>query len=46
MVSNFVNEAVQWEKVKTVDCFEIIAASCLKIGRCRQLFEFLKVCKY
>ena len=33
-------------KVKTVDFSETIAASDLKVGRCRQLFEFLKVCEY
>ena len=35
-----------WEKVKTVDFSETIAASDLKVGRCRQLIEFLKVCEY
>ena len=34
------------EKVKTVDFSETIAASDLKVGRCRQLIEFMKVCKY
>ena len=33
-------------KVKTVDFYEIIAASDLKGGRCRQLIEFMKVCEY
>ena len=34
-------------KVKTVDISEIIAASDLKVGRCRQLIEFImKVCEY
>ena len=28
-----------WEKVKTVDCSETIAASDLKVGRCRQLIK-------
>ena len=34
------------EKVKTVDFSETIAASDLKVGRCRQLIEFMKVCEY
>ena len=33
-------------KVKTVDFSETIAASDLKVGRCRQLIEVLKVCEY
>ena len=33
-------------KVKTVDFSETIAASDLKVGRCKQLIEFLKVCEY
>ena len=32
--------------MKTVDCLENIAASDLKVGRCRQLIEFMKVCEY
>ena len=31
---------------KGVDFSETIAASDLKVGRCRQLIEFLKVCEY
>ena len=30
--------------MKTVDFSETIAASDLKVGRCRQLIEFMKVC--
>ena len=30
--------------MKTVDVSETIAASDLKIGRCRKLIEFMKVC--
>ena len=33
-------------KVKTVDFSETIAASYLKVGRCRPLIEFIKVCEY
>ena len=33
-------------KVKTVDFSEPIAACDLKVGRCRQLVEFMKVCEY
>ena len=32
-----------WEKVKTVDFSGTIAASDLKVGRCRQLIEFLSI---
>ena len=32
--------------MKTVDFSETIAASDLKVGRCRQLIEFKKVCDY
>ena len=42
--SNLVTEAFLWEKVKAVDFSETIAASDLKVGRCRQLIEFMKVC--
>ena len=33
-------------KVKTVDFSETIVASDLKVGRCRQLIEFMKLCEY
>ena len=33
-------------KVKTVDRSETIAACDLKVGRCRQLIEFMKVYEY
>ena len=33
-------------KVKTVDFSETIAACDLKVGRCRQLIEIMKVCEY
>ena len=42
----FGNVVFIWEKVKTVDFSETIAASDLKVGECRQLIEFLKVCEY
>ena len=32
--------------MKTVDFLETIAASDLKVGRCRQLIEFMKLCEY
>ena len=35
-----------WEKVKTVDFSETIAASDLTVGRSRHLIEFMKVCEY
>ena len=44
--SNLVTCAFLWEKVKTVDFSETIAASDLKVGRCRQLLEFMKVYEY
>ena len=44
--SNLVTYVFLLEKVKTVDFSETIAASDLKVGRCRQLIEFLKVCEY
>ena len=34
------------KKIKTVDFSETIAVCDLKIGRCRQLIEFLEVCEY
>ena len=34
------------EKVKSVDFSETIPACDLKVGRCRQLIEFMKVCEY
>ena len=34
------------EKVKTVHFSETIAASDLKVGRCRHLIEVLKICEY
>ena len=33
-------------KMKTVDFSATIAACDLKVGRCRQLMEIMKVCKY
>ena len=42
----FGNLGFSMGKVKTVDFSETIAASDLKVGRCRQLIEFLKVCEY
>ena len=33
-------------KVKTFDFSETIATSDLKVGRCRQLIEIMKVCEY
>ena len=44
--SNLVTKAFLWEKVKTVDFSETIAACDLKVGRCRQLIEIMKVCEY
>ena len=44
--SNLVTYAFLWEKVKTVDFSETIAACDLKVGRCRQLIEVMKLCEY
>ena len=44
--SNLVTYAFLWEKVKTVDFSETNAACDLKVGRCRQLIEIMKVCEY
>ena len=32
--------------MKTVDFSKTVAACDLKVGRCRQLIEFMKVCEY
>ena len=32
--------------MKTVDFSETIAACDLKVGRCKQLIEFMRVCEY
>ena len=44
--SNLVPSVFLWEKAKIVDFSETIAASDLKVGRCRQIIEFMKVCEY
>ena len=44
--SNLIIYAFLKEKVKTVDFSETIPACDLKVGRCRQLIEFMKVCEY
>ena len=41
--SNLVTKAFLWEKVKTVDFSETIAAS--EVGRSRHVIEFMKVCE-
>ena len=43
--SNLVIQAFLQEKVKTMDFSETIAAFDLKLGRCKQLIEFMKVCE-
>ena len=44
--STLVTYAFLWEKVKTVDFSETIAACDLKVGRGRQLIEIMKGCEY
>ena len=39
-------KAFLWEKVKTVDFSETIAASYLKASRFSHLIEYMKVCEY
>ena len=45
-ISNLEAKAFLWEKVKTVDFSETIEACDLKVGGCRQLIDFMKVCQY
>ena len=45
-MSNLVTKAFLWEKVKTVDFSETIAASDLKVGRSRHLIEYIKIFEY
>ena len=45
-VNFFKNRFFYKKKVKTVDFSETIAACGLKVGRCRQQMEFMKVCEY
>ena len=44
--SNLVTKAFLWEKVKTVDFSETIAACDLKVSRSSHLIEYMKVCEY
>ena len=44
--SNLETYAFYGEKLKTADFSETIAACDLKVGRCRQLIELMKVCEY
>ena len=44
--SNLVTWAFLWEKVKTVDFSETIAASDLKVSKSSHLIEYMKVCEY
>ena len=44
--SNLVTLAFLWETVKTVDFSETIATCDVKVGKCRRLIEFMKVCEY
>ena len=43
---NLVTYAYLWEKVKTVDFSETIAASDLKGSRSRHLIRYMKICEY
>ena len=44
--NRLLDQAFLWEKVKTVDFSETIAASDLKVGRSSHLIEYMKVCGY
>ena len=44
--SNLATSVLLWQKVETVDFSETIAVSDMKVGRCRQLIEFMKLCEY
>ena len=44
--SNLVTKAFLWEKVKTVDISDTIAASDLEVSRSSHLIEYMKVCEY
>ena len=37
-------KAFTWEKAKTMDILEMVAAQDLKVAICRQLMESMKVC--
>ena len=41
-----VTKAFLWEKVKTVDFSETVAASDLKGSRSRHLIQYMKICEY
>ena len=43
--SNLVTKTFLWEKVKTVEFSETIAASDLKVSRSSHLIEYMKVCE-
>ena len=44
--SNLVPYAFVWEKVKTMDISETIVVYGIKIGRCSQLNEYMKLYEY
>ena len=44
--SNLVPYAFVWEKVKTMDFLETIAVYDIKVGRCSQLNEYMKLYEY
>ena len=44
--SNLVPYAFVWEKVKTVDFSETIVVYDIKVGRCSQLNEYMKLNEY
>ena len=44
--SNLVTYGFLWEKVKTVDFLETIAASDLKVSRSSHLIEYMKMSEY
>ena len=45
-MSNLVSYAFVWEKVKTMDFSETIVVYNVKVGRCSELNEYLKLYEY
>ena len=44
--SNLVPYAIVWENIKTMDFSEIIVVYNIKVGRCSQLNEYMKLYEY
>ena len=44
--TNFIPYAFVWEKVKTMDFSESVVVYDIKVGRCSQLNEYMKLYEY